>query len=190
MLLLLLQTIESEDDRAFLIGLYNQHYQLLLREANGIVHNRHDAEDVVQDFFTYAISHIEKFREVECCNLRNFLVMCIRRKSIDALRRRQTKQKYVVVSIDHDDYAFEYADEKSSIEEDVLNRITAEELHTAIMKLPEKQQHILEYKYFLGMTDREIGKLLGVRPSSVRAYLTRARKAAYQICKENGYEKE
>ena len=187
MLLLLLQTIESEDDRAFLIGLYNQHYQLLLKEANGIVHNRHDAEDVVQDFFTYAISHIEKFREVECCN---FLVMCIRRKSIDALRRRQTKQKFIVGSIDHDDYAFEYADEKASIEEDVLNRITAEELHAAIMKLPEKQQHILEYKYFLAMTDREIGKLLGVRPNSVRAYLTRARKAAYQICKENGYEEE
>ena len=116
--------------------------------------------------------------------------MCIRRKSIDALRRRQTKQKYIVGSIDHDDYAFEYADEKTSIEEDVLNRITAEELQAAIMKLPEKQQHILEYKYFLGMTDREIGKLLGVRPNSVRDYLTRARKAAYQICKENGYEEE
>ena len=34
MFLLLLQTIESEDDRSFVIDLYDQHYRRLLKEAN------------------------------------------------------------------------------------------------------------------------------------------------------------
>lgn len=190
MFLLILQTIESEDDRAFLVDLYNQNYQLLLNEANRIVHNPHDAEDAVQDFFSYVITHIERFRNVERCTMRNFLVMCIRRRSIDVLRIRETKQKHIAGSIDHDEFAFEYIDEKASFEEGVLNRIAVEELRDAFLKLPDQQQHVLEYKYLLGMTDREIGKILGVRSSTVRSYLARARKAVYQICKENGYAEE
>lgn len=189
MFLLILQTIQSEDDRAYLVDLYNQNYQLLLNEANRIVHNPHDAEDVVQDFFSYIISNIEKVRNVECCTLRRFLVMCIRRRCIDALRKRKTKQKHIVGSIDHEEYAFEYVDEKASFEETVFNRIAVEELRDAFLKLPDQQQHVLEYKYLLGMTDREIGKILGVRPGTVRSYLARARKAVYQICKGDGYAK-
>jgi RNA polymerase sigma-70 factor (ECF subfamily) len=91
--------------------------------------------------------------------------------------------------MDHDEFAFEYMDEKASFEESVLNRISVEELRDAFLKLPDQQQHVLEYKYLLGMTDREIGKILGVRPGTVRSYLARARKAVYQICKGDGYAK-
>ena len=81
MFLLILQTIESEDDRAFLVDLYNQNYQLLLNEANRIVHNPHDAEDAVQDFFSYVITHIERFCNVERCTMRNFLVCVLEGKA-------------------------------------------------------------------------------------------------------------
>ena len=144
----------------------------------------------MQDFFSYIITHVKRFRNVERCTMRNFLVMCIRRKSIDALRGRKTKQKYIAGSIDHDEFAFEYSDEKASFEEVVLNRIAVEELRDAFLKLPDQQQHVLEYKYLLEMTDREIGRILGVNQHTVRSYLTRARKAVYQLCKENGYAEE
>ncbi len=42
MFLLILQTIESEDDRSFVIDLYDQHYRRLLKEANAVLHNVHD----------------------------------------------------------------------------------------------------------------------------------------------------
>lgn len=190
MLLLLLQTIESQDDRAFVIDLYDQHYRRLLKEANAVLHNVHDAEDIVQDFFAYLISHIKKFRSIQCNVLERYLVMCIRRKSIDALRNRKAKQKHVVGSIDHDNFAFEYADNSAPFEEAVLNRITIGELKAMFMKLPEQQQHILEYKYLLRMTDREIATVLGIRPNSVRVYLARARNTMNRICKENGYAEE
>ena len=92
MLLLLLQTIESEDDRAFLMDIYQQHYHKLYKEADSIVHNAYDAEDVVQEFMIYICDHINKFRALDCCVLPSYLVMCIRRRCINFLKRRETQK--------------------------------------------------------------------------------------------------
>lgn len=190
MLFFVLMTVESEDDRSFLIDLYQQHYRLLVKEAGKLLHNHHDAEDVVQDFFAYVASHIKKFREIECCRMRYFLVMCIRRRSIDALRKRGTIKKHIIGSIDNEKYAFEYEDTDMNIENVALDRLEVSEMKKAFLKIPEKMQNILEYKYLLKMSDREIARVLGIRTNSVRQYLTRARRAVYQTYQENGYEKE
>jgi len=58
MLLLALFTIESGDDRTFIIELYKQYYSLLFDESYKIVKNRYDAEDVVQEFIVYICNHI------------------------------------------------------------------------------------------------------------------------------------
>lgn len=177
----------SAYDRSFLGELYQQYYDLLLREANKIVHNYHDAEDVVQDFFTYALSHAERIREVESNAICRFLITCIKRKSIDVLRRRETRRKYVIDSADDFDYMLICADETLSVEESALNRIAVEDVKDALVLLSENQQHAMEYKYFRDMTDREIAKMMGVRPCCVRSNLTRARKKMHRICVENGY---
>ncbi|MBQ6234439.1 MAG: sigma-70 family RNA polymerase sigma factor [Clostridia bacterium] len=177
----------SFNDRSFLGELYQQYYDLLLREANKIVHNYHDAEDVVQDFFTYALSHAERIREVESNAICRFLIACIKRKSIDVLRRRETRRKYVIDSADDFDYMLICTDETLSVEESALNRIAVEDVKDALVLLSKNQQHAMEYKYFRDMTDREIAKTMGVRPCSVRSNLTRARKKMHRICVENGY---
>lgn len=177
----------SLKDCSYLGDLYQQYYDLLLREANRIVHNYHDAEDVVQDFFTYALSHADKIREVDSDAICRFLITCIKRKSIDVLRRRETRRKYVTDSADDFDYMLICADDSISVEESALNRIIAEDVKGALVLLPENQQRAIEYKYFRGMTDREIGKILDVHPCSVRSSLSRARKKMHRICAENGY---
>ncbi len=176
----------SAFDRSYLGDLYQQYYYLLLQEANKIVHNYHDAEDVVQDFFTYALSHPEKIREVESNAICRFLITCIRRKSIDVLRRRETRRKYIVDNTDDCDYTLVYSDVNESVEEAVLARLAIENVKGAIVLLPENQQRAMEYKYFRDMTDREIAKTMGVRPCSVRSSLSRARKKMHQIYAENG----
>lgn len=174
-------------DRALIADLYQQYYSLLLQVANGILHNSYDAEDVVQDLFTYALMHPERFRMTERYTMRSFLVLCIKRKSIDALRRRETRRKYIDDSADVGAESLIAASKESSCEDFVLNRIAAEELNVFFRQLPLSQQQALECKYALEMTDREIGTILGLRSSSVRACLTRARKSVNRICNESGY---
>lgn len=187
MFLLILQTIQSEDDRAYLVDLYNQNYQLLLNEANRIVHNHHDAEDIVQDFFSYAIYNIEKFRKIGCCTLPFYLVMCIRRRSFNHLKKRAVQRKHTVGSIDHEQFAFDYPDPTDSVEEQALLQLKVEQVQEAFTLLPERMKDILRYKYLLEMSDSEIAETLGIKKNSVREYLTRARRAVYQICEEKGY---
>ena len=187
MLLLLLQTIESEDDRAFLMDIYQQHYHKLYKEADSIVHNAYDAEDVVQEFMIYICDHINKFRALECCVLPSYLVMCIRRRCINFLKRRETQKKHTIGSIDNEQYFFDYPDTEISVEEKVLLNLKFEQVQEAFSQLPQSTRDILQYKYFLELTDAEIAELLGIQKNSVRAYLTRARKAVCRICEENGY---
>lgn len=189
-LLLILQTIQSEDDRAFLADLYNDHFQLMYDKADSIVHNCHDAEDIVQDMLAYIAEHIEKFREISCCTLPYYLVMCIRKRCIDCLRKRETVRKHIAGSMDHEAFSFEYIDSNAAFEDKVVDKIDVQRMTEAFLQLPEQLQSILEYKYLLGMSDAEIAKLLGIRKNSVRQYLTRARRATYQLCKERGYEEE
>jgi RNA polymerase sigma-70 factor (ECF subfamily) len=49
--------------------------------------------------------------------------------------------------------------------------------------LDETTRAILEKKYILGQSDSEIAHSLGIKASSVRMNLTRARKSAYEQLK-------
>ena len=51
-------------------------------------------------------------------------------------------------------------------------------------QLSTQDKILLESKYILGYNDNEIGKLLGCKASSVRMYLTRARRRAVELISE------
>ena len=53
-------------------------------------------------------------------------------------------------------------------------------------RLSERERDILKYRYLLDMGDEEIARVLGIKPSSVRMYLTRARKNAFAIFDSEG----
>ena len=59
-----------------------------------------------------------------------------------------------------------------------------EHLQGAILGLPERYRLILEGKYILEMNDDEIAEQFSIKPTSVREYLTRARRKVYTILKE------
>lgn len=188
MLLLALFTIESDDDRAFIIELYKQYYRLLFDEAYKVVKNRYDAEDVVQEFIVYICNHIEKFRKLDCCTLPSCLVIYIRRRSINLLKRREMLKRHTIGSMDDNMPKEQLSDQSVMVEERALLTIGIEEIQKAFQQLPESIKDILRFKYLLEMTDKEIAELLDIDKNSVRAYLTRARREVYRICKENGYE--
>ena len=56
-----------------------------------------------------------------------------------------------------------------------------EELRAAILRLPERQQKILEMAYWLEMNSTEIAEQLGMAPSSVRVALKQARDRLKEI---------
>ena len=74
-------------------------------------------------------------------------------------------------------------------EADILNtildrRLSVEAFRRVWPYVPEPARELLERKYFLEETDSEIAHALGIRSSSVRMYLSRARKTALSVLDE------
>ena len=187
MFFLMLSTIESEDDRAFLRTLYEENYTAMLRKAKTMLFDDAAAEDVVQDTFVYFARNLDKIYKVPCNTLPFYVVMCVKRKCLDYIKQQKVKSSHIAGSIASDEYPYELPDKGISVEEQAILKIDAESVQKAFAFLPESLKDILRYKYLLEMKDEEIAKLLGVKKVTVRSYLTRARQAVYEICKEKGY---
>ena len=138
---ILLSTLTSEEERYFVTKLFDDYYQMLFQQAIRIVHNRHDAEDICQDFFEYIIHHIEKFKRIDEDGLAYYLMLCVKRRSIDLLRKRSAESEHVVGSINHDQYAFSYKDERES-EDIALHRVELDEIINYLPLLPNQLKKV------------------------------------------------
>ena len=76
------------------------------------------------------------------------------------------------------------APEQETPEKRVLTKERSQELHDAIMKLPQRQQQILEMTYWLEMKSADIAEQLGMAPSSVRVALKQARDRLRELLAE------
>ena len=76
------------------------------------------------------------------------------------------------------------APEQETPEKQALTKEGSQELHEAIMKLPERQRQILEMTYWLEMKSADIAKQLGMAPSSVRVALKQARDKLRELLAE------
>lgn len=182
MLLLLLSTIESEDDRAFLEQLFDAHYVRLCKKAAAITHNNQVSEDLVQDIFLYVVNHIQKFRQMDCCTLRHILDISIKRRCYDYFKEQNVRKKHLSGSLDDDNSFVSVSSTIANTEEEAIENLSVEELSEAIRKLPVHYRYVIEAKYLLNLTDSEIAKELGIGKASVRQYLTRARRKICELC--------
>lgn len=188
MFLLILQTIESDDDRAFLEQLFDAQYVRLCKKAAAITQNNQVSEDLVQDVFLYVVKHIQKFRQMDCCTLRHILDISIKRRCYDYFKEQNVRKKHLSGSLDEDNSSVFVLRSNVNTEEEAIDNLTVEELSEAIRKLPDHYRYVIEAKYLLNLTDSEIAKELGIGKASVRQYLTRARRKIYELCEGKSNE--
>ena len=119
----------------------------LVGVANGIVRDRHEAEDVVQETRT---SVWEKLSDIAPEKLTNYLSRAVR---LNAIKRRSRRRQFAPLdSLD--------ATETSSTERRSL--IDPIDLEEAIGSLPLAQQNVIRMKYYFGMTLHQIGMALSI----------------------------
>lgn len=84
-----LQMLETEEDRAAFEQLYLTYRSLMYRIAYGILRNQQDAEDAVHQAFLSMIKNFKNFSEIECPKTKAFCVIVVEWKSLDLLRTRK-----------------------------------------------------------------------------------------------------
>lgn len=149
------------DDKS--LSLYLSHRSDLVRYASGIVGDRAQAEDVVQEAwlrFGAASGRDEGMREPL-----GYLYRIVRNLAVDGMRRLMREDR--VVERDGEAGLAEAADEQPSPESKVLARDELRLLMQAMDELPERTRIALEMRRFGGYKLKDIAAHLGVSTTVV-----------------------
>jgi len=178
-------TLNNKDDidRDFIKNLYKEYYFIMKKQVINIVKNETVADDIVHDAVIKFMVHIDTIRILKKQILLAYIIITVKRMSYNYLNSRYIKDCLYTAEI-KDSYIEITEDKNVNIEEYVVMKISMEELKILLMRLPQRYQEILKFKYLLNMNDKEISEALDISLSGVRVYLKRAREQAYIIALE------
>lgn len=173
----------DEDDKAFMLDLYQTYCPIVRKTIYGILQSPPELDDLTNDTFVRLIEKISVLRALDCCKTAAYVVYTSRSVAINFIKHRDVQNKHILFG-DEADAAEDLADPDGDFVQRIALQDEAKYLCDVISKLPERQRDLLYFKYVLELTDEKIAENLGITPQSVRQYLTRARRAARALAKE------
>jgi RNA polymerase sigma-70 factor, ECF subfamily len=149
-------------DREAFEMIIRTHSRILFAIAYGILQNREEAEDVVQDALVKAWKTRWRVRDPE--KFHAWLATIARHRARDIFRRRRTVPLSATI---------EEATEPSSTAEPNGSELD-QQLRSALAALPELHRAALTLRYFEEMDYRSIENILGLSNGALRGILGRA----------------
>lgn len=162
------EAVVSEGERvAAFDEFFQAHYERLLRVLFLAAGDRHEAEDLAQEAFVKVYERWDRVQGIDdpvgylyrvALNTRRSRVRRLRVAAAKALRLRSGPAE----------------DQHQATEERLIVR-------RALSRLPDGQREALILVEWVGMTDAEAGRTLGVSPGAIRTRLHRARSALREL---------
>jgi RNA polymerase sigma-70 factor (ECF subfamily) len=146
-------------------SVYKKYNKDFIAYAKSITGNKDLAFDLVQDAYVKALENENIFLNMNEYQIKGWFFTVIKNRNIDFIRK---ENKIVLFDNDMPE------EEIESFEEEVL-------IKNLIETLPEKNKKILRLKYNMNLNSNEIGKILGISPSTVRSQLS----ASLKLLKKN-----
>jgi RNA polymerase sigma-70 factor (ECF subfamily) len=178
----ILQAIARRDETA-LAQLYDRYRVILFGLLLRILHNREEAEDVLQEVFLQIWRRAADFDENRGRPF-TWLVTLARSRAIDRLRSLAARDRVALAG------AREPSEEVSDAVDDALKSEQKSVVTTALAQLPEEQQQPLLLAYYDGLTQSEIAKKLNAPLGTVKTRMRAGlKKLREQLGKKNaGFE--
>ena len=183
-----------DDDQAqeIIEELYQKGHNLADHVIEQILGNQVDRagrEDLIQEGFLRMIVHVEALKDRSLGERLSYMCTAMRNIAIDE-GRRLTRQR--LLGVEELSEIQEYARVSSAEltpEEQYLRKEEAQaqngRLRAALSRLAPREQALLEEKYVHGLSDRELGRLFGIKSRCVSVYVARARKKQLFIMRRN-----
>lgn len=146
-------------------SVYKKYNKDFIAYAKSITGNKDIAFDLVQDAYVRALENEDIFLNMNEYQIKGWFFTVIKNRNIDFIR----KENKIIL---FDDNMPE--EESEGFEEDIL-------IKNLLEVLPEKNSQILRLKYIMHLNSNEIGKMLGISPSTVRSRLS----ASLKLLKKN-----
>jgi RNA polymerase sigma-70 factor (ECF subfamily) len=138
----------------------------LYRIAYTIINNVEDAEDIIQDVYCKLWDEREKLKEIH--KPEAYCVTLVKHMCIDFLRSSKIYCTDNIINYD-------FTDNTTTVEENIVNKETMEQIKFHMNKLPAKQQQVLYLRNFAECSFEEIETITGESTVNIRVLLSRAR---------------
>lgn len=170
---------DSVERDSFLLWLYTQYSDYVYKLAWDLCPEPQDIDDLVQSVWEKLIRKEHVLQTLDKPQQLNYISKTLK----NTLREDARRKKLLTCALDSVvGYGLEQID---CIDESIDQAIQCRVFHEVWPQLDDDIRELLERKYDLNQTDEEIARSMGIKPSSVRMYLSRARKHARKILNEH-----
>ena len=160
--------------------LFEKYEQMMCDVALNILQNRSDAEDVVQDAFSWLINNPKVISDISDNEKRFYLAGMVKHISLNYIKK---KKSHPLENIDeYEEIASNY-----SVEETALENITIEEIKHALSKLSDSDYSLMYLYVIMQMKPSEIAKELKIPEKNIRSQVRYAKKRLIKILKRRGF---
>jgi RNA polymerase sigma-70 factor (sigma-E family) len=157
---------------AAVAALYQASAVGLIRLAFVMLGDLESAEDVVQEAFCGLYRQWGRLRDAERATF--YLRTSVLNGCRSALRRRILRRRVLP----------DQPPPVVSAEAVVLSGEEREEVFRAVGRLPHRQREALVLRFYLDLSDDEIARIMGIRPSTVRSTMVRALETLGRVLQE------
>lgn len=169
-MLTLLALIDDEEDRQYFTRLYDRYKASMYDIAFFILGESHISEDVVHDSFVNMIKSIKKLKALSGSDLDGYIVVIVKNTAINAMkkRKREVFQDELIIP----------CEDEIPIDVDAIAQV--------IRSMPETYRRVLELRFILEYSNREIARELGISVSAVEQRISRGRKLLQDRLRKEG----
>jgi RNA polymerase sigma-70 factor (ECF subfamily) len=157
--------------------LMRRHNQRVYRVVRAVVKEEADVEDVMQQAYINAYTHLHQFEERSLFS--TWLIRIALYEAFGRRRKAQRSESTTRISSDVDDNRGELMDTLTSPQPDPERQAYAQELHrvleAAVDTLPETYRTVFMLRDIEGLSTSETGEGLGLGDEAVKTRLHRAR---------------
>lgn len=173
--------LDTDKEREFFTSIYKEYRKDMFFISYSILHNHHDAEDIVHETFLTLIAHLDKIITNEPHKVWAYIKTTVRHKSYNLRHRKQIVEEVEM----NEDWVQEEIMEKGP--ELLMEDAELKEIMGGLLKqLKTPYKEVLALQYYHELSIAEIAQELGKTPDNVRHISMRAKKKLQSVLEENG----
>lgn len=171
MILFIVESLEKEEDKAFILDIYEEYAPWMRKRINYFVNNSYTSEDLTHDCIINLARHLDKLQTFNEKQLRAYISVAADNTALNYLKK--SSRENLVPS---NEELFDREPNKTEVEDYVEFKLTYETAKENMTKLSKRDQDLLIMKYGLELKDNEIALIVGIKKESVKMTVYRSAK--------------
>lgn len=160
--------------------LFEKYEQMMCDVALGILHNKSDAEDVVQDAFSWIINNPKAISIIPDNEKSFYLAGMVKHISLNYIKK---KKRHPLENIDE----YEELVSNYSVEATALDNIMIDAIKQALSELSDSDYSLMYLYLIMQLKPSEIAKELKIPEKNIRSQVRYAKKRLIKILKRRGF---